>query len=556
MKRLPLLLLVLLTSACSSIPNSGPVVEGPRVDVVRNDGYVRVIARPPVPGMTPDAIVRGFLAASASVADGDETARLYLTDEASKDWNPQRLTVVYDAAALKIASDRGDVVEIAAPKIGSIDALHRYTAADVGASISDTLRLRKVSGEWRIDSPPRALYLGEGDVARSFRPHPVFFFNAAFSRLVPEFVLLPLGIGSVPTQVVTALLVGPNTVYGTALTSAIPSGTDLSYRLVNVESGTATVALDRRVLNTTPEQRDAIMAQLVWTLTSLNDISLVRVTVEGEPFAVPSGRSSYARADYAEVGPEDAAPDGNLVYVRGDRVLQYKDGKWVVVSRGVPPSAAALSRSGGLLAVIPKDRKLVYISKTGSAARPLAAGSDLARPLWQPDDRLWFVDREVNGGLRTWDEKNGIIRVRTDLPPGARILDFGIAPDHTRIAVIVTDGVTASLRVGLIENSPTGARLVGLQRVEQRLAAISAVAWETTTQLVVLASAGAVPLQPIRVTLPTGTITLLGGPANPVSISAAPGSPIVVGDEAGQLWEYSGGRWTASVLGNAPNYIP
>lgn len=550
-----MLAVALAVSACSSIPNAGPVVQGQRIDVVRNDGYVRVIARPPSAGMTPDALIRGFLAASASVADGDETARLYLTSEASRQWNPQKLTVVYDAAALTVASDRGDAVRITAPKIGSIDARHRYSAADAGSSVDDLLQLRKVDGEWRISSPPLALYLGEGDVARSFRAHQVFFFNNDYTRLVPEFVLLPVGTGLVASQLLRSLLAGANSLYGTALGSAFPSGTQMSYRMVTVDGSTATVALDRSVLNTSPKQRDGMVAQIVWTLSMLPEVASVRVTVEGEPLMVPSGRTLHAIADYADVDPESRAPQPGLVYVRNQRVLRYADGQRVVLSSGYPMSAAAMSRDNKVEAVIPEDRKLLYLLRGTGSLRPIAAGRDLAKPQFTADNRLWFVDREAKGGLRTWDEANGVLRVPTGLPAGARVLDYSIAPDQTRIALVVNDGVTSTLRLGVIDRTPTGTRIVGLARIEQRLTAISSVAWESMGALVVLGSAGAVSLQPIRVTLPTGTVSVLGGPANAVTITATVDQPIVVGDQAGQLWEYDGARWAASVLGSAPNYI-
>lgn len=555
MKRLMLVSCALLASACSAIPNTGPVVQGPRVDVLRNDGYVRVIARPPVQGMTPDALVRGFLAASASVADGDETARLYLTSEASKQWNSQKLTVVYDAAALTVVVDRANSVRITAPKIGSIDARRRYTTADVGTTMADDLKLQKVDGEWRIASAPQALYLGEGDVVRSFRAYPVFFYNSSFTRLVPEYVLLPIGGGSLATQLMKVLLAGPNTMYGTAVRSAIPGGAQLSYRLVSVDGVTATVALDRTVLDATPDQRDQLVGQIVWTLSTLTDVAIVRVTVDGQPLEIPSGRLTNVLADYAELDPGSGVTEPGLVYVRGQRVLDYAGNERVLVSSGDPMSAAALSRDRTLEAVILKARKLLYISTNGRALQPVAAGRDLAKPQFTSDNHLWFVDREADGGLRIWDAANGVSGVQTGLPPGARILDFAIAPDQTRIAVIVNDGAATTLRIGVIDASADGTRVISLQRIEQRLTAITSVTWAALNQLIVIGSAGAVALQPVQVTLPTGTVSVLGGPANAVSVSAAVGQPIVVGDQAGQLWEYESGRWTASVLGNAPNYI-
>lgn len=555
MKRVAVILSAFAIAGCSGIPSSGPVVQGQRVDVVRNDGYVRVIARPPTKGIAPDALVRGFLTASASVADGDDTARAYLTPKASGEWNPQQLTVVYDAAALVITVERDDTVRIAAPKLGSIDARHRYTAADAGATVSDVLQLRRVDGEWRIDSAPQALYLGEGDIARSFRAHPLYFFDPQFKQLVPEFVLLPVGQGDLPTQLIRALLSGPSTLFGGALVSALPKGATLANQRISLDGVTATVPLDRSVRTASAATRDAIVAQIVWTLASIPEVVFVRITVDGNPLGNGANRTEYSVGDYLDVDPEGVPEVPTLVYLTDNQIVAYANDERSVLRSGDDASAAAASRDGELLAIATRDRKLLYLARGTEIPRPIATGRDLAKPQFLASGTLWFVDREARGGLRTWDVERGLQRVITGLPASTRILDFAIAPDNTRIAVVVSDGVTTTLRVGVIKSTGGQAQVVGLTRVEQRLTAITAVAWESLRELVVLGSAGAVAVQPIRLSLPLGSLTLLGGPANAVSMSVTVGEPIVVGDQGGQLWQFEDGRWNASVLGSAPNYM-
>jgi hypothetical protein len=108
--------------------------------------------------------------------------------------------------------------------------------------------------------------------------------------------------------------------------------------------------------------------------------------------------------------------------------------------------------------------------------------------------------------------------------------------------------------VGRIVRDAKGVRIVGLVRVEQRLTSAVAVAWAGESELGVLGAVGAVAVQPISVSLPLGTVSIIGGPANAVSLAAVPGAPMVVGDQTGQLWEYLDGRWGASELGSAPSY--
>lgn len=551
MRRAMMLLVALGLAGCSSIPSSGPIVQGARVDVVRNDGYVRVIARPPVAGMSPEALVRGFLNASASVADGDDTARGYLTFAASATWNSGDQTDVYDAGALTISVERKDIVRITAPLLGTIDARHRYHVAQPGAVMTEDLHVTLVDGEWRIDEAPRALYLGQGDVARSFRAHPVYFLNATRTRLVPEYVMLPLGTTNVIAALARATLSGPVT------QSLRPSVLDKSHLLFgnNVgELGSATIGLDRRVLGLSEFDRRDLIAQLTWTLTALPGISSVSVQVDGQPLVTSDGVVSHGRGHFSSLDPTRESSKHTLVFVRDDRILSLVNGLPYLMRSGDATAEATVSPDGRTVVAVTASRKLLFISVLGGRSTFVAAGSDLAAPTVLSSGQAWLVDREANGRMVTWDTDIGVLAVDTGLPSRARILDFAIAPDEVRIALIVNDGATTTVRVGSIVREGAAVKLVGLARVEQRISTAVAVAWASESELGVLGAVGAVAVQPISVQLPIGTVSLIGGPANAVTLAAVPGAAMIVGDQAGQLWEYRDSRWSASELGSAPSY--
>lgn len=551
-KQLVISAFALLLAACGGIPNSGPVVQGQRVDVVRTDGYVRVIARPPSDGMAQDALVRGFLSACASVADGDVTARDYLTLNASQSWKLQQLIQVYDTAGMSITAERGENIRFTAPLLGTIDAAHRYRTAAAGAMVDETFKLVQVRGQWRIDSTPGALYLGESDVARSFRVRQVYFLNQDFTQLIPDYVVLPIGIGNMPTMLMSSLLSGPAS--EGAISTAIPSGTQLSTTPVSIDGVTALVQLGRGLLNSSNEDREAVAAQITWTLTQLPNIQTVRISVAGAPMPLYSKRTLFSRTNQASYDPAPPLPNRSLSYVRGDKVLTLVDGVRTAEVKGFPASAVALSRSK-LQVTVSDSRKLISVQRGDGLVYPIATGLDLAAPSVLPDDEVWFADREAKGGLYTWTVTRGVLPVSTGIRSSARVLDYAIAPDGTRIALIVNDGATTTLRVGRIVREDGTTSVVDMQRVEQRLTSVLTVDWEGESSLVVLGAVGAVAVQPVRVTLPLGSTTLLGGPANAVSLAAAPGAPMVVGDLAGQLWIYEDAKWNASELGAAPNYM-
>ena len=553
MKRLAVVALAGLLAGCSSIPSSGPIVRGDRVDVLQNDVNVRVIARPPARGMDPEALVRGFLAACASVADGDDTARMYLTGDASAAWNPQHLIDVYDITGLTVTADHSDSVKVVAPLLGTIDASRHYRVADPGAMMSVTLGLSQVDGQWRIDQAPPALFLGEGDVARSFRAHAVYFLDPTMHRLVPEYVMVPTVSQNTPTALIDALLAGPEDTQ--ALTTAIPPSTMLVNAGSMPDYGVVTVPLSNDVLAASGAQREAMFAQITWTLARLPAVGAVRVAVGGVPLQDGTGRSTFTTADLSSYDPSRADTTRSLMFVGSGDVRTLRSGRDETLVPTARVAEVSASQDLTMIAAISEGHRILE-SLRGDAVSTLATGGDLAAPTVVPGGDVWYLDREANaGGLFVWNPESGVSQVSTGLPKRARILDYALAPDGVRIALIVNDGATTTLRVGAVVRRQDGSlRLEGLARVEQRLSAVSAVAWSSEATLAVLGSVGAVAVQPIGITLPTGALTLLGGPANPVSLAAAPGEPVVVGDQSGQLWQLIGARWTSSELGTAPRY--
>lgn len=542
---------MLLLAGCSAIPDSGPIVKGERVDIAQSDVTVRVIARPPSPGMSPESLVRGFIAACASVAEGDETARMYLTADASRAWNPAAVTDVYSAAALSVKSEAGDTVRIEAPLLGIIRADRRYAVADPGGAIADVLRLERVDGEWRIAQAPPALYLSEGDVARSYRAHALYFLNARLNRLIPEYVMVPVAAGSAATALVRLLLDGPSSGARDALRSAFPAGAALAFGSVNTNYSVATVALTRNVMMANAMERAGLAAQLTRTLTQLPGIGSVVVQVDGEAVSLMQGRTLYVSSDFVAFDPTVSAPP--LVFTRDGEVTLVSGSTRTNPAADIAAVEAAVSRDGALVVGVSLARKYLYVAQGGRSV-VVATGGDIAAPTVTTDDAAWFIDREAPRGMFRWTAEIGTQAVDTGLPPRARILDFAVAPDGERVALLVNEGTATSLRIGYIAVSGDDVAVTGLARVEQQLTSVVAVAWAGNDALVALGAVGAVAVQPISISLPLGTATLLGGPANATSLAAVPGQPIVVGDQSGQLWKLDGGKWTASELGISPHY--
>jgi len=172
-----LLALAIMLSGCAGIPKSSEVYFGEEISEDTSAQFVRVIARPPSAGMTPEEIVRGFLDACADPSENYGIARQYLEVASAGNWNPLTGIEIYEATTIEVAGDP-PALTVSAGKLGTISDLGRYQSGDPGAQVSRTFELTQdASGQWRIANLSDGILLSSGDVDRSFRSFPIYFFN-------------------------------------------------------------------------------------------------------------------------------------------------------------------------------------------------------------------------------------------------------------------------------------------------------------------------------------------------------------------------------------------
>ena len=137
MKRYLLLILAVLLTACAQVPTSGPIMEVDQpVTDVATTSFVRVLARPPQPGMTPTEIVQGFLDAASGFEDNHAVAKQYLTEQGARQWNPSAGVRVYgnDTEALTTPAD--DTVTLTAAQVGLISSRSQYLQSPPDSTLS------------------------------------------------------------------------------------------------------------------------------------------------------------------------------------------------------------------------------------------------------------------------------------------------------------------------------------------------------------------------------------------------------------------------------------
>jgi hypothetical protein len=569
MKWAALLLGILVLAGCSNLPNlsvaqvptSGPIEQGPQLGASSDGQFIRVIARPPRPGMTRTQVVQGFLDASASF-DGDHAvARQFLTDDASVRWDPGAGVSVYEGLA---TLNQGPArVTMRATQSGEILANGRYEVSAPGTELVKRFDMTRVDGEWRISGVPQGLVLSNADIDRAFRAYSIYYFNPSFETLVPDARLIPVFGAGRATTLVKLLLDGPNAWLQPAVRTAFPDGMALSVESVPVDGGIALVDLPSAVRLADEQVQRAMSQQLVWTLRQLPDVGAVQISAGGAPLSVPGVPNPQPRDAWPSVDPSGVVP-GTSGFIR------QEFGVVRLTQDGSRPAFTAVARS---------DVALVDFAVSRNSQE--LAGVDVQGQIWRTDAaagaELVAVEAVTGATGVAFDQSAAIWAVIPDRGLAAILSDDSIAPvlvlgldsteeliaalpsrDGTRAALTLRSGAGTILRIGRILRSapgaPTEVVVSAPIRVESRLTEVLDVAWAGSNTLLVLGSEGAGLLQVFEVEIARGAVRALNAPELPTSVAAAPGLPSLAANADGVVYELDAGNWEVVTRGSAITY--
>jgi Lipoprotein LpqB beta-propeller domain/Sporulation and spore germination len=549
----------LSTTLTAQVPTSGPIQQGEKVSGGTNDQFIRVIARPPSPGMTPSQLIQGFLDASASFEGDHFVARQYLTKEASDTWDPSTVVRVFEGSGT--LTETGRVVTFAASQAATISANGSYRVSEAGATLLVGYDVIRVEGEWRISSLPSGLVLSQPDVERTFRSLAVYFFNPSFTHLVPDPRLIPVYGPAQATTLTRYLLAGPSEWLQPAVRTGFPDGVRLNLESVPVVSGVAQVDLNRSARLASDEARVSLSEQLVWTLAQLSDVDSVSITAAGEPFLVPGVASPQPRDAWPEVNP-DAMPVGATGYVA------QTAGAVTLTGEGTSPVPGpagktdfldiAVSGDNTTLAGIDTKGNLIRTLMTSRASRQrIDLGGAASAPAFGPNGSLWAV--AAGKGLMSVDERGVVTPITVSgLPKRSFVLAAIPARDGARVALVVRTGARTRLLLARVTSGgPASSSDLTVSepiRVEKQLTSVVDVAWANADELLVLGNMGGSELQSYTVNLADGSVVNEGGVPGAVSIAAAPGLPHLMGSAEGKVFEVLGGAWLPRTSGVAPAY--
>ncbi|MDA2987622.1 MAG: LpqB family beta-propeller domain-containing protein [Actinomycetota bacterium] len=545
----------------AQVPTSGPIQQGAQVTGSNVDQFIRVIARPPSPGMTATQVVQGFLEASASFDGNHAVAREYLTAQASERWNSSSRVVVYEGAPA--LTESGPSVQVRATQVGRIATNGRYEVDAPGTEAIATFRIIETDAGLRIDGLPNGLLLSQTDVDRAFRSYALYFFNPTFEILVPDARMLPVVGPGLATTLVRRLLEGPNDWLRPAVRTGFPDGVDLNIDAVLVDGGVARVDLSSSVQLADDAARRALSQQLVWTLRQLPDVQAVDVTAAGQPFFVPGVGNPQSRDAWPEVDPA-GLPLNAAAYVASTiGVRQLTDD-------GTIPIAGQAGTREPLLADIAVSHdasRIAGVDVDGQVwSGAIAVGSslfefdELPSPVslaYDGDVNVWAVDDA--GTLALYSPSGRAFAIDVTGLSEADVLTAAVpSRDGTRAALLVVSGQRSYVLLARVVRASATARVgISVQepiRVESRLVEAVDVAWSSADSLAVLGSESAGSLQVFEINVGRGSLTAQGAPEGPLSVAAAPGLPTLVSAADGVVYDNTTGTWSGRVNATSPTY--
>ena len=571
-RRLPPLLAgpvaALLTAALTILGGCATIPYSSDLQVVRSmpAGSGQLAPAGPERGVDPFRLVREFIEATGSPANGHAAARAFLAHQAAASWDDQAgVTVIEDApgaAPLPGAADGVRRIRVSGTRLGVLGADGAFTPE--AGMLSIPLDVISEHGEWRISNPPPGVLVEASAFQRSYRQVRVYFVDPTRGTLVPDLRWVPAQPAStLPGRVLELLLAGPSQRLAGAVRSMLPPGARPRSNMLVTPSGRTAINLTGMDTLSEPDRRVAA-AQIVSSLDGVVPAPF-RLLADGEPL-VP-GQAEWRPADVASyAAPAEPRPEVPGLVVVGGR-LRGLNGAPVPGPAGsgqFPVLSAARSSPGGeLLAVVvtgPDGHPQMRVGPTNGdlVAVPLDAVT-MTRPTWRPSGtEVWTV---VNGravvGVAVSDAGPPLTYPvnATELTQLGPISQLRLSRDGVRVAAVVGGRLVVAAVVN--ESGTWSLRHPQVLR-EGSLPPVASVDW-ARPELLVVASAGASPqVSSVSVdglTRRQVSSTNLTGPLT--EIAAAPGREVLVADATG-LWAYSDTQevWLPVLGGIGPGAVP
>ena len=455
------LVIAVSVAGCVSMASGGPVLsytvtQGPGG---QSQHYQQIYAQPPGNGWTPEAIVTGFLTASASFANRQQVAREYMTPQESRAWNPNwsatvfskgpsALVAIYPATGPRNTAQVQVTGTVQAKLSGSGSyAVPSASAAGGPPDTPSTFDLVRVHGQWRISKAPTTLLLTSELFKVDYQLRNLYFFDPAGRYLVPDPIYVP--VQTTPADLMNGLvhdlIAPPRDWLLNATQTAFPEGTT---RIgdVALDGGTAAVSLGGAITKASDDVLEQVSAQLLRTLSGSGqggpEVQSVELYLNGKPW-IPRGSQENPVQHQSHYQPPDGASRA-FYYLDGAGNLLRRDG-----TEGKPAKVAHVGTGYTQIAVSPTRHYLAALRGGALYIGPIGGklvkrdGTGYTTISWDPSDNLWATTSEqivvVRGAARPDQAQGQPVTVSVVDPYRASgpFTALRVAPDGVRVAIIV-----------------------------------------------------------------------------------------------------------------------
>nr|MDP9461593.1 GerMN domain-containing protein [Actinomycetota bacterium] len=302
--------LLLVLSACSTVPSDSPTVQITQAPA-RPVDEIGIEPLRPEAGATPEDVVRGFIDAAASTRQGHPVAREHLTPDPARTWSDEGGITIISPDYATVTTVAGSV-RVSANLVGTVDERGVFSVGGP-EQFTQEFVLERIDDEWRITNPSDGLILAEPDFERLYDERAAYFLDPTGQRVVPDPRHLIRGEAQ-PTTLVQRVLEGPSAAIAAGVRN--PSSDVRLRSAVTVRGQEATVDLTGFTTDPAP-LLPQICAQLVWTLSQLTTIQSVVVRLDGKAVVLDGVPAAQTVDDWASVDPDAVPVDGVGHYVSG-----------------------------------------------------------------------------------------------------------------------------------------------------------------------------------------------------------------------------------------------
>jgi hypothetical protein len=469
---------------------------------------------------------------------------------------------VVEATRVSNYNNKHASVTVHGQKLGSVSPSGIYTPVlqgdgSGGVSVPFTFGMKRIDGQWRIDTLTSGLILSYADFQKIFQQHTIYFYDLEEKALVPDPRFSsqtdrPL----LANWLVSQLAAGARPALQDAVITELPAQTDPRGLAVLLGSPNTVEVPRSSQLDVT--HRALLAGQLALTLQDITQGTVMSILDAGRPITVSSaGNTRFAPEVAPAVNRVRRTP--SLFYLHSQAVVDAGKGSVLAGPLGTGQygltsiALGTIFASTDLLAAgtagPPNEARLLVGTKDHGLVQTSLRGR-LTRPTWAPGhDEVWVGD-----GARVYRVSQG--GRPTEVPvAGAGTLTGAVravrfSPEGSRVALVLSarDGESAQVWVGVVIRSDAQAqvRVDNLEPISPQGVIVTDVAWNDELKLFTIGTVhgsdeGHVYEVQVDGSLwtPRSTQNLPGAPD---SITVAQNAPAWV-SVGTTVWAQRGGTW-------------